>query len=96
MRNILRFLYPLIFISGVLFAVFVIFLRSLTYSVGYDISKLKKEEAKLKVESIQLTSKLALIKIKIRKSLTLETEAHTHSSYKLPKQELVIHKKTLP
>ena len=90
MRNILRFLYPLIFISGVLFAVFVIFLRSLTYSVGYDISKLKKEEAKLKVESIQLTSKLALIKIKIRKSLTLETEAHTHSSYKLPKQEKVL------
>lgn len=96
MRNILRFLYPLIFISGVLFAVFVIFLRSLTYSVGYDISKLKKEEAKLKVESIQLTSKLALIKIKIRKSLTLETEATSHSSYKLPKQELVIHKKTHP
>jgi hypothetical protein len=96
MKNALRYLYPFIFISGVLFAVFVIFLRSLTYSVGYDIAQLKKEEAKLKIEHIQQTSKLAFIKIKIRKALTQKTDFKNDSYYKLPKQELVIHKNIDP
>jgi cell division protein FtsL len=74
----------LIFIGGILLAMGVIYLRSLTYKVGYEIAELKKREETLRKENHSLKSRYEKLGQNVKISLLKEKDASGAPVFVLP------------
>lgn len=80
-----------ILIFTVLVGIVVITLRSKTYSVGYEIAKLKKEEKHLRQRKIELKTQLTSLQKHIRDMYIQKARESGHHPLFFPERDHVIY-----
>lgn len=73
-----------VLIITIIIGVAVITLRSKTYSVGYEIAKLKSKEKKLREQNTEIRIKLSQLQKQIRDKLLNETNAQGQKRFIFP------------